>query len=111
MSRSSAQLWDSSPRSLIARQLALTLEELDSARETYEHVRLGLLAAECELGTALLQPQQSGDRLRLQGQILRLQEQRQDFALRRSEQENDLARRLLELVNRWVHVTPEDEGG
>ncbi len=106
--RHRAQIWDSSPRTLVARQIALTLEELDGLREARQSVHDTLLQAEAEFGTAMLQAAPAADRLRMQAQVLRLTERRQDFAASSSRGEAELAQRLLELVNRWIHITPED---
>jgi len=109
--KQSTQLWDSSPRSLIARQLALTLEELQQMKEVNRRVHLGLLRAECEIDTALLQPTDNGDRPRLQAQLFKLQQHRRELALQEHQHLSDLSRRILELVNRWVHVSGEDDRG
>ena len=110
--KQSPQLWDSSPRSLIARQLALTLEELERTREMHRQLMLGHLRAECELDTALLQPPRGPEeRHRLQAQLIRLQMHRRDLALQEHQSMSQLTHRLLEFVNRWVHVVPEDERG
>lgn len=102
-------LWDSSPRSLIARQLALTLEELDQAREVQRSLELGMLRVECELDTALMQPHGPSERMRVQSQLVSLQTKRQELSIQGHSRTNEVTQRLLELVNRYVYLTPLDD--
>lgn len=109
--KQSPQLWESSPRSLIARQLALTLEELERAEEAHRRLKLGLLRAECNLDAVLMQPHGAGERLRIQSQLLTLEARRRELSLQEQERLSELTHRLLELVNRYVHVSPGDDRG
>ena len=104
------EVWDTTPKSLVARELAATLEQLETATDLHRRLHSSLLRAECRLGTALMQPQKPADRLRIASDLVNLETRRRELALIHHGRESELMHRLLKLLNQYVHLDSEDDG-
>jgi len=98
--------WESSPRGLIRRELALALEHIDDARRLHRLLDNDLLEAECSVGTLL---ESAPDQERLHAQMLQIHAERRRLRLIEMEKEGEQSRRLLTLLDRDAQLGFENE--
>jgi hypothetical protein len=94
---------------MIARQLALTLDEIAQVRRLHRELERSLLVTECYIDTGLLQGPDPGERARLHAQLLTIATERRRLAMTKNDQLRALHQRLLELLNKQVYLGPDDE--
>lgn len=105
---STATPWEASPGATIARQLALTLDEIRQVRGLHRQLEKRLLVQECYVDTDLLQPLQPAERAKLHGRLLTIEKERLRLVLTEQEQLRSLHERLLELLNKHAYLDHED---
>lgn len=103
-----AALWEATPGATIARELALTLDQIGQVHAMRRELERSLLQAECDVGTELLQPQRPADKTRLRGRLTTIDTERRRLALATQEQLMGLHQRLLAMLNKHGYLDDGD---
>jgi hypothetical protein len=98
------ELWAATPGASVAREIALTLDQISQVRELRHELERNLLEAECDVDTELMQPQKQGDKARLRGRLAAIDTERRRLALTTQEQLMTLHQRLLGMLNQHGYL-------
>ena len=99
----------SSTRALVAGDIQITLEHIDSLRELHKTIEEDLLRSECYIDTELMQGHEVSERVKLQAQLLRVEAERRKLVMNEHEQLRKLNDSLASLLNKHTLLTLEDD--
>lgn len=101
--------WDLSVQSMVEREIALTVDQIDRFQQLHEELHRSLMQTECYIDSDLMQmeqrtPRYSPDRFperdKLQRRLTEICRERRNLAITREERMRELHNRLLLLLNR-----------
>ena len=101
--------WDKSIPSIVRREIALTVDQINRQRDSHENQLRQLLRMECSVGTDLMQLKQRQPRYvpyhfpekeKFKQRLCEIEKERRNLSLRLEEKTQGLEEKLLSLVNR-----------
>lgn len=115
VSRNHRSRWEPTPTAVIEREISLILDHLDRIRQLYQIQKKQMIRLECRIGTQIKQlypktpysiDTRWKDRERLQGKILKIEQERRKLKLIQQEQIRQLYDQLLKAMNRYRQLEP-----
>jgi len=103
------ELWDKSIPSIVRREIALTVDQINRQRDSHEKQLRELLRMECSVGTDLMQLEQRQPRYapyhfpekeKFKQRLFEIEKERRNLSLWLEEKTRGLEEKLLDLVNR-----------
>ncbi|MBM4103133.1 MAG: hypothetical protein FJ263_03660 [Planctomycetes bacterium] len=103
------QPWDDSIPSMVRREIALTVDQIQRLRERHDEQFHRLLRVECYVDTELMQMEQRQPRYapyhfpekdKLKQRLFDIEKERRNLSLKLEEKTQNLETRLLELINK-----------
>lgn len=103
------QQWDDSIPSMVRREIALTVEQIQRLRDRHDEQFHRLLRVECYVDTELMQMEQRQpqytpyhfpEKEKLKQRLFDIEKERRNLSLKLEEKTQNLETRLLELINK-----------